>query len=209
MTKKLILPVSLIAILAWAAGGQDAASVVSAATKALGSGDLKSIEYSGSGADYVLGQAGNPNVPWPRFVDKTYTRLIDLDAPASRMQRIRMQGENPLRRRPQPVVGEQNQTQVIAAGSPQAATLQDDLMMTLPYSFLKSAAAAKDATVKTQSMGGKKYTVLSFTGPNKAQVQGFLNSYNLPETLETKIDNMFSATSPSRPPFPITRISRA
>lgn len=190
MTKKLILPVSLIAILAWAAGGQDAASVVSAATKALGSGDLKSIEYSGSGADYVLGQAGNPNVPWPRFVDKTYTRLIDLDAPASRMQRIRMQGENPPHGGGlQPVVGEQNQTQVIAAGSPQAATLQDDLMMTLPYSFLKSAAAAKDATVKTQSMGGKKYTVLSFTGPNKAQVQGFLNSDNLPEKLETKIDN--------------------
>ena len=190
MTKKLILPVSLIASFVWAAGGPDPASVISAATKALGSGDLKSIEYSGSGADYVLGQAVNPTSPWPKFNDKTYTRLVDLDAPASRMQRIRTQAENPPRGGgQQPILGEQTQNQVIAAGSPQAATLQDDLMMTLPYSFLRSAAAAKDATVKTQSMGGKKYTVLSFTGPNKAQVQGFLNSDNLLEKLETKIDN--------------------
>ena len=188
--KKLILPVSLIASFAWAAGGPDAASVISAATKALGSSDLKSIEYSGSGADYVLGQAVNPSSPWPKFNDKTYTRLVDLDAPASRMHRIRTQAENPPRGGgQQPILGEQTQNQVIAADSPQAATLQDELMMTLPYSFLKSAAAAKDATVKTQSMGGKKYTVLSFTGPNKAQVQGFLNSDNLLEKLETKIDN--------------------
>ena len=61
--------------------------------------------------------------------------------------------------------------------------------MTLPYSFLRSAAAASDATVKSQSMGGKKYTVLSFTGPNKAAVRGYLNSDNLLEKVETKIDN--------------------
>jgi glyoxylase-like metal-dependent hydrolase (beta-lactamase superfamily II) len=38
-------------------------------------------------------------------------------------------------------------------------------------------------------MGGKKYTVLSFTGSNKATVKGFLNSENLLERVETKIDN--------------------
>jgi len=177
--------------LAWAAGtGQDAKTVISSATTALGADKLKTIEFSGSGFDYVIGQAPNPTSPWPKFIDKTYTRVVDLDAPASRLQRIRTQGENPPRGGgQQPIVGEQTQNQVVAAGSPQAASLRDELMMTLPYSFLRSAAAAGDATVKSQTMGGKKYTVLSFTGQNKAAVRGYLNSDDLVEKVETKIDN--------------------
>ena len=191
MTIKWMAGVPLLAILAWAAGTQqDAKTVIGAATSALGAGNLKTIEFSGSGFDYVVGQAANPSSPWPKFIDKTYTRVVDLDAPASRMQRIRMQGENPPRGGgQQPVVGEQSQNQVVAAGSPQAGALRDELMMTLPYSFLRTAAAASDAAVKSQSMGGKKYTVVSFTGSNKAMVRGYLNSDNLLEKVETKIDN--------------------
>jgi glyoxylase-like metal-dependent hydrolase (beta-lactamase superfamily II) len=186
MTRKYMVAVPLLALLTWAAGTQqDAKTVISSATKALGADNLKTVEFSGSGFDYVLGQAANPNLPWPKFIDKTYTRVVDLDAPASRMQRIRMQGENPPRGGgQQPVIGEQNQTQVVAG-----ASARDDLTMLLPYSFLRSAAAASDATVKSQSMGGKKFTVLSFTGSNKAAVRGYLNSDNLLEKVETKIDN--------------------
>src|SRR5580692_4329814 len=191
MTTKWMAGVPFLAILAWAAGTQqDAKTVIGAATSALGAGNLKTIEFSGSGFDYVIGQAANPSSPWPKFIDKTYTRVVDLDAPASRMQRIRMQGENPPRGGgQQPVVGEQTQNQVVAAGSPQAGALRDELMMTLPYSFLRTAAAASEATVKMQSMGGKKYTVVSFTGSNKAMVRGYLNSDNVLEKVETKIDN--------------------
>lgn len=186
MTKKCTAALPLFAMLAWAAGTQqDAKTIIASATKALGADNLKTVEFSGSGFDYVLGQAANPNLPWPKFIDKTYTRVVDLDAPASRMQRIRMQGENPPHGGgQQPVVGEQNQTQVVAG--PAAS---DDLMMTLPYGFLRSAAAASDASVKSQTMGGKKYTVLSFTGSNKAAVRGYLNSDGLLERVETKIDN--------------------
>ena len=170
---------------------------------------LKSIEYSGSGDDYA---SGRPSTQFAlaEFNDKTYTRLVDLNAPASRMHSIRTQAEDPPRVAAiSPIIGEQPQNQVIAAGSPQAATLQDELMMTLPYSFLKSAGAAKDTMVKSQSMGGKKYTVLSFTGPNKALVQGFLNSDNLLERLDTKINNNVLGDIPSRLRSPITRISPA
>jgi glyoxylase-like metal-dependent hydrolase (beta-lactamase superfamily II) len=189
--KKCMITLPLFALVAMAAGTQqDAQTVIASATAALGAGNLKTIEFTGSGFDYVVGQAANPSSPWPKFIDKTYTRVVDLDAPASRMQRIRMQGENPPRGGgQQPVVGEQKQDQSVAAGSPQAGALRDELMMTLPYSFLRSAAAASDATVKPQSMGGKKYTVLSFTGGNKAMVRGYLNSDNLLEKVETKIDN--------------------
>jgi glyoxylase-like metal-dependent hydrolase (beta-lactamase superfamily II) len=194
MAKKWIIALSLVTLMSWAAfswaRAEDAKGVISSASKALGADNLKSIEFSGSGADFVVGQAASPTSPWPKFNDKTYTRVIDLEAPASRLQRIRTQGENPPRGGgQQPVVGEQNQTQVIAAGSPQAATLQDELMMTEPYSFLRAAAKAADATVKSQTMGGKKYTVVSFTAMNKAPARGYINEQNMLEKVETKIDN--------------------
>src|SRR5579872_4684000 len=102
MSKKWFVVVSSLLLVSWAlvfgAGGtQDPKVVIGAAVKALGAENLKTIEYSGSGFDYALGQAPNPNAPWPKFNDKTYTRVVDLEAPASRMQRIRTQAENPPR----------------------------------------------------------------------------------------------------------------
>jgi glyoxylase-like metal-dependent hydrolase (beta-lactamase superfamily II) len=183
--------VPLLAISAWAGGAQpDAKTLIDKATAALGAGNLKTIEYSGSGFDYFLGQSANPSLPWPKFIDKSYDRVVNLDAPTSRLQTVRMQGEHPPRGGGfQPLAGERKQTQVVAEGSPQTAALRDELTMTLPYSFLRSAAMANDATVKPQNIGGKKYTVLSFTGSNKAAVRGYINSDNLIEKLETKIDN--------------------
>jgi len=190
MIKKQMIAIAFLPLWALCASAPDAKTVIGNATNALGASNLKTIEFSGSGFDYVLGQAPNPASPWPKFNDKTYTRVVDLDAPASRMQRIRTQAENPPHGGgQQPIVGEQNQTQVVAAGSPGVPALRDELMMTLPYSFLRQASAAGDAFVKSQSMGGKKYTVISFTGANKAAVHGYLNQDNLLERVETKIDN--------------------
>jgi len=124
MAKKWIVAVSFLTLLSWAAfswakGTEDPKALIGTASKALGAENLKTIEYSGSGSDYVLGQAASPSLPWPRFIDKTYTRVVDLEAPASRMQRIRTQGENPPRGGGvQPVIGERPDNQVIAAGSP-------------------------------------------------------------------------------------------
>src|ERR1700730_4333891 len=207
MAKKWIIAVSLLCLLSWtafswASDAQDPRALIGTASKALGAENLRTIEYSGSGADYVLGQAANPNLPWPKFNEKSYTRVVDLEAPASRMQRIRTQGENPPRGGGlQPVIGERTENQVIAAGSPQAAERTEELVTTLPYSFLRSAAAANDMALKSQSMNGKKYTVLSFTGPNKAMVRGFLNSENMLERVETKIDNNVLGDIPAETTF--------
>jgi glyoxylase-like metal-dependent hydrolase (beta-lactamase superfamily II) len=185
MAKKCAVVLSLLTLLAalsWADGAQDPKAVVSSASQALGADNLKTIEYSGSGYDFAIGQAPNPSSPWPKFNDKTYTRVIDFNAPASRMQRVRTQAENPPRGGGlQPIIGEQNQTQVIAA--------PDDLMMAVPYGFLKFAATARDTAVRSQTISGKKYTVVSFTAVNKAPVSGYLNDQNILERVETKIDN--------------------
>src|SRR5437879_6540262 len=114
MLKKVLGAVVLLALLSWAAIAQDANTFIASASKAMGADNLKSIQYSGSGFDYAIGQNVNPNSPWPKFIDKSYTRMINFETPASQMDRVRMQGENPPRGGgQQPVVGEQKQSQNI------------------------------------------------------------------------------------------------
>ncbi len=114
MSRRLILAGMLFTLFASLAAAQDAKTVIAAASKAMGADTLNTIEFSGSGADFAIGQAYSGNSPWPKFIDKTYTRQIDFRVPSSKMDRIRMQGENPAaRRRP-------------AAGPRRAAAEPDD-----------------------------------------------------------------------------------
>lgn len=167
---------------------QDAKSVIDAASKAMGADTLKTVEYSGSGFDFAFGQAYNPSSPWPRFINKTYTRQIDFDAPASRMERIRMQAlDPPMGGGQQPVRGEQNQVQTIVVGANTPWVQQLEIWMT-PHGFLR-AAAANNATVRSQRISGTPYRVVTFTGQNKAPVSGYINEQNLVERVETLIDN--------------------
>ncbi|MBZ5631766.1 MAG: MBL fold metallo-hydrolase [Acidobacteriia bacterium] len=192
MIKKSMAVLAVLVGSSWIASSwqNDAKSVIATAAKAIGAENLKSIEYSGSGYDFTLGQAPNPSSPWPKFNDKTYTRLIGFEPLGSRMQRVRTQAENPPRGGgQQPVIGEQQQNQVVAPGSPQAATLMDDLMMSVPYGFLRAASAAPDTKVTSKTVGGKKYSVLTFTALNKAPASGYLNNQGILERVETKIDN--------------------
>jgi glyoxylase-like metal-dependent hydrolase (beta-lactamase superfamily II) len=186
MTKKCLAALAAGMLLCWTAFGQDAKTVIDNASKAMGS--LKTVEYSGSGFDFAIGQNVNPNAPWPKFIDKTYKRTMNFETPAYRMERIRLQGENPPRGGgQQPVVGEQtqNQTTVVTTNTPW--TQQLELWM-MPHGFLQ-AATKNNATVSTKTLGGKKYNVVTFTGQNKAKVNGYINEQNMVERVETWIDN--------------------
>jgi glyoxylase-like metal-dependent hydrolase (beta-lactamase superfamily II) len=188
MLKHCILAVGLIASLAANAAAQDAAAAIAAASKAMGADALKTIQYSGSGFDFALGQNGNPNLPWPRFIDKTYTRSLDFEKPASQMERTRLQGENPPRGGGgQPLRGEQKQNQVVIVSANTPWAQEADILVT-PYGFLK-AAAAGGATAKTETVGGKRFTVVSFTAKNKAPVHGYINDQNMVERVDTWLDN--------------------
>jgi glyoxylase-like metal-dependent hydrolase (beta-lactamase superfamily II) len=186
MVRKCATVVVLIALVSFSASAQDAKTVIDNASKAMGS--LTTVEYSGSGFDFALGQNANPNLAWPKFIDKTYKRTMNFQNPAYRLERIRMQGENPPRGGgQQPIVGEQtqNQTTIVSANTPWAAQLEVWMM---PHGFLQ-AAAKNNATVAGRSVGGKKYNVLTFTGQNQAKVNGYINDQNLVERVETWIDN--------------------
>ena len=105
---------ALAALVSSTPSAQDAGSVVANASKAIGVDTLKTVEFSATGYDFALGQAPNRTSPWPKFVNKSYTRAIDFETPASKVDRVRAQGENPPRGGgQQPVVGDQPVSQTI------------------------------------------------------------------------------------------------
>ena len=170
-----------------AAFALDAQTVVRDAAKAIGADTLKTVQYSASGFDYAVGQQANPNLPWPKFITKQYTRSIDFDTAGSRVERVRAQGENPPRGGGgQPIAGEQKQTQIVYAKPDSQWTQQAELWVT-PHGFLR-AALAKPATVETKKLKGKSYKVVTVQdGGNK--LVGYINDANLVERVETWIDN--------------------
>ena len=172
------------------AAAQDAKTVIGDASRALGVDALNTVEFSATGLDFTLGQAYNPSSPWPKFINKTYTRAIDFRTPASKVDRVRLQGENPPRGGGlQPVIGEQPQSQTIIVNANTPWVQQLEIWM-MPHAFIR-AATANNATVKSQTIGGKRYNVLTFMGQNRAQVNGYINDQHLVERVETWIDSAY------------------
>ena len=91
MWKKLTLVLAAVALTPWPGYGQDSKAVLDGVTKAMG--DVKSLQYTGSGAYFFVGQNVNPAAPWPRFNLKTYTRTIDYETPAMRDEFVRSQAD--------------------------------------------------------------------------------------------------------------------
>src|SRR5438046_7219051 len=118
MVRRSAIGLALTAGLVWSVSAQDAQTVIAGASKAMGVDALKTVQYSATGMDFALGQAPNPSSPWPKFINKSYSRAINFEAPASRVERVRMQGENPPRGGGlQPLVGEKTQTKNIIVGA--------------------------------------------------------------------------------------------
>jgi glyoxylase-like metal-dependent hydrolase (beta-lactamase superfamily II) len=195
MWKRCLTAFALAACGLWTTSAQDARSVIAEASKTMGVDTLKTVQFSATGMDFALGQAPNPSSPWPKFINKSYTRAINFETPASRVERVRVQGENPPHGGgQQPIVGEQpqNQTIIVAADTPWVQQLEIWMM---PHAFLR-AAAARNATVESKTVGGQKYNVVTFVGDNKAKVNGYINGQNLVERVETSIDNAFFGDMP-------------
>jgi glyoxylase-like metal-dependent hydrolase (beta-lactamase superfamily II) len=183
MLKKCLLVLLLISIVSVPVQAQDAKAVIAAASKAMGADNVKSIQYSGPGSEFSFGQAYNPASAWPEFKNKSYTRTIDFETPALRIDRVQ-EPIDPQRKGGGLTPGA---TQTIIVNANTGWTQQLEIWKT-PYGFLR-AATANNATVKSQTVGGKKYNVVTFMGQNKAKVNGYINEQNMLERVETWIDN--------------------
>lgn len=186
----LLLATLLLAALSSTAVAQDLATAIANASKAMGADNLKTVEFTATGWEYTFGQAVNPKSPWGGFEEKTYTRTIDFETPSWHIDRVL--APIPPTRRGGGLPPAPSQTVFIDPGTNWAVQL--DYWMT-PYGFLK-AAVANNATVTSRKMGGKTYTVVTFTAPNKAKVNGYINDQNMVEKVETWIDNPVTGDTP-------------
>jgi glyoxylase-like metal-dependent hydrolase (beta-lactamase superfamily II) len=207
MKRSLLIALAIAVLWPMPARAQNARAALDAAATALGATNLRSIEFSGRGFDFMFGQAYDPNSAWPRFSVPRYTVTIDYQAPAIRDDRTRMQIQNPpLGGGFQPIVGELRQIWVLngtrawnmVGQNAVPAEPERDLRSAVegrlgqiwltPQGFVK-AALAGNATARTENIRGATKTVISFTALNKFKVEGLLNAQNLVEWVQILFDN--------------------
>jgi glyoxylase-like metal-dependent hydrolase (beta-lactamase superfamily II) len=177
MLKKYAAVFVLACVLATIPGmilAQDAKSVLMNASKAMGIDALKTIQFSGSGSGAGIGQNRNPKLNWPLVRVKTYTRDLDFSATGSHVQLVRVQNG-----------ADQTQNQYITSNS--AWNTQFNYWLT-PAGFVRGALA-NNASVKSDTVEGTKYDIVTFAVQDRYRVVGYINSQGLVEKVQTWIDN--------------------
>src|SRR5262249_53095305 len=178
---KLLFALTFACALSATATAQDAKSVLEATIKNLG--DIKSAQYSGSGAQFNLGQNVSPDAPWPRTELKSFTRTVDYDKLATRNEAVGPQAALTTQFLAGDKAWGQGGTNITPAAP--AATTERQLQLWLtPHGFLKGALANK-ATAKKSG----KATLVTFTALGKYRVVGTISADNLVEKVETWLDN--------------------
>ena len=196
MWKKLVFVLIIVGLIPQLGQAQDTKAVLDGVAKAMG--DVKSLQYTGSGANFAFGQSPSPGAPWPRFNVKSYTRMVNYDTPAMRDEIVRTQAEPGARGGGGiPLVGEQRQLQMVSGThawnqvgeNPPAAALAavaDRLyqLWITPHGVMK-AAMKHNATIQAQTEGGKKMTTISFAVPGQIKVKALVNERNLVEKVDS------------------------
>jgi len=166
---------------------QDARTVVANASKAMGADGLNSIHYHGVAQNGNLGQNNNANQPWPMANANDYIRAIDFTQPASRATWVNL-GVPVTGGAAVPTPAQQN---IFPANATWAQQLE---IWITPWGFLKGAVA-NNATVRAQTLDGKRYQAVTFNSPMKSpgglpyKVVGYINSNNLVERVQTWVEN--------------------
>ena len=218
MARKLVIVAALAALAVTSGSAQDARSALQASAAAMGLNNVKTIQYTGTGWNALVGQSYDLTEDWPRFEVTSYTRTIDYDANTSREGFTRRRGSYPVRGGGAPFDGDQTVVQVVSGGyawnlqgekplppgrpylevMPHHELRQLEIVLT-PHGFLKAAMAAKDARMMTTAIvgptnaglteNGRRATLVAFTALGKYKVVGTINDQNLVELTTTWIPN--------------------
>jgi glyoxylase-like metal-dependent hydrolase (beta-lactamase superfamily II) len=180
----------------------DAGALINAATAAMGTAKLRSLQYTATGSFGATGNAYTSGGPWPRFTVTKYTMSIDYSVPAMRQELVRIDDAKPPRGggaggyNPttfqggiRPVPGDMIQNQTLD-GRTQAGAIAFWLT---PHGFLKGAAANL-ASAKAAIVRGKR--TVTFTAFGKFPITATLDDSNLVERVETLVDNVFTGDTP-------------
>jgi glyoxylase-like metal-dependent hydrolase (beta-lactamase superfamily II) len=184
MWKKWVPVLILFSLCAVTSAPKDAKSVVDDVSRAIGAAGLNTIQYSGSGVYSQFGQSYLPNGPYPRFYVK-YSRVVDFGKNISREEMVRSQFENPPRGGGgQPLYRDARGVTLSTENSPWGG----GAVALTPQGWVK-AAMASNPTMKATKTKGKQLTVISFTVRDKYKVNGYVDSQNLLEKVETWMPN--------------------
>jgi glyoxylase-like metal-dependent hydrolase (beta-lactamase superfamily II) len=172
------------------------------AANTLGAARIKTLQVTGSGANFSVGQNYTSTEGWPRVAVKNYNALINYDTGGMRVELLREMGAVMPKGGGAPFFGEQRQTQLVSGDSawnlgapgpngaapmaqpaPDAAPERMLAVWSTPIGFVK-AAMANNAT--TKSSGGK--TDVAFTVGGKYKMQGTINAQGQVEKVRTWFD---------------------
>ena len=180
------------------AAAQNASSVISAASTAMGAANLNSITFSGTARNGAFGQSksiGDPLGPVNATQITQYTRTINL-VPGADAAALVSRATGPTQPptvpgAPAPVPGVFNQNitgQQMSTNFGQAMNV-----LTTPWGFLK-AAAAPGANAAVRQQGGQQ--LVSFSPANLRSpsgqpytVTGYINNQNLISKVETHVEH--------------------
>jgi glyoxylase-like metal-dependent hydrolase (beta-lactamase superfamily II) len=185
----------LVLLFPLAGYAQDGRAALEGVAKAMGAASIKSIQYSGNGVNFQVGQNYSPDLPWPRFVVKSYTRAVSYETASIRDELVRTLGENPQRGGGAGGMapgGEQRQNfaargdfawNVVGdATNPAPVALLDRQLQlwTTPHGVVKMAMA-NNATVQGNT--------ISFVVPGRFRVRVTVDSQNLVEKIDAVVPN--------------------
>jgi glyoxylase-like metal-dependent hydrolase (beta-lactamase superfamily II) len=212
MRRLTILAIGCALALAVAASAQQSAIQTAATT--LGAANIKTLQFTGSGRNFSVGQNYTTTDPWPPVTVKNYTANINYDTGSMRVELLREMGPVMPRGGGGPFFGEQRQIQVVSgnyawnvpapaanappgAAPPQPAAApgaQLERMLFLwatPQGFVK-AAMANNATTRNVRGG----TEVSFTVGGRYRMTGTINTQGQVERVQTLIDHPVVGDTP-------------
>src|SRR6516225_8579039 len=151
---------ALAGLLTEVAVAQDGKAVAANASKAMGVDGLNSIDFYGVAQNGNLGQNNNSSQPWPMGGANDYVRAIDFTQMTSRATwqtyAVPVTGGAASL-----APGQQN----INGQSPWALQMENYIT---PWGFLKGASLPDTTAIaKAQTIGGKRYQVVTVTGSAK------------------------------------------
>ena len=196
--RKIVASLALILmswpLIAYAQGGGAALENVA---KAMGASGLKSIEYSGTGETYSVGQTVTPGKPWPRFTLKSYTQAANYETASLRRDQVVVRVD--VRGGGVPAMGEARQIVVVsgdhawtvagetASPQPRFRTEQQLQLWATPHGVVK-AAMANNATVEGRT--------ITFAVPGRFTAKATVDDQNLVTRVEAVYSNQVVGDMP-------------
>ena len=193
----------LVCALALGAGVSAQQGALQTAATTLGVANIKTLQFTGSGRNFSVGQNYTPADPWPAVPVKSYTAVMNFDTGAMRVELTREMGPVMPRGGGAPFFGEQRAIQVVsgnyawnvpppapnapagnAAPQPGAQLERMLALWATPQGFVKAAMTNK-ATART----ARGATELSFVVGGKYKMTGTINAQGQVEKVQTWIDH--------------------